>query len=118
MINCYSVLPVIFSEGNVYRFFDRRVSQVPMHALLGDIPNVSTRKRFFSLSAARSSTAHHDRRAACRRVQHARTRQADDAVLMSLVMRARAAGFNAYRLPLASNLPLANRREDLLIYKP
>lgn len=122
VINCYSVLPVIFSEGNVYRFFDRTLSLMASDGqfLLGDIPNVSTRKRFFSSERGAEfhrffTTTDEPPIVAFNTLEPDKL---DDAVLMSLVMRARAAGFNAYWLPLASNLPLANRREDLLIYKP
>jgi hypothetical protein len=44
--------------------------------------------------------------------------QLDDAVLFSLALRARLAGFHSYLLPQASDLPMANRREDLLVCKP
>lgn len=42
----------------------------------------------------------------------------DDAVVLSLVSRSRAAGFNAFVVPQAANLPMANRREDILILRP
>ena len=41
----------------------------------------------------------------------------DDAVLAGLVQRAQSAGCDAYILPQPSTLPMANRREDLLIRK-
>jgi hypothetical protein len=42
----------------------------------------------------------------------------DDAVLLGLVARYRAAGCHAYLLPQAAELPMANRREDMLIVSP
>ena len=42
----------------------------------------------------------------------------DDSVLIGLVLRARAAGFDAYLVPQPETLPMANRREDLVIRKP
>ena len=42
----------------------------------------------------------------------------DDAVLLALVMRARAAGFHAWLVPQDPQLPMANRREDLLVERP
>jgi hypothetical protein len=44
--------------------------------------------------------------------------QIDDAVVMSLIQRARAQGFDAYVVPQAPALPMANRREDILIVRP
>jgi hypothetical protein len=38
--------------------------------------------------------------------------------MMALIMRARSAGFDGYVVPQAPNLPMANRREDILILKP
>jgi hypothetical protein len=53
-------------------------------------------------------------------VQHLRIEhdQIDDAVVFALVQRARAAGFDAYVLPQDASLPMANRREDILIVRP
>ena len=42
----------------------------------------------------------------------------DDAALVALVSRARATGFDAYLLPQRDGLPMANRREDLLVVRP
>jgi hypothetical protein len=42
----------------------------------------------------------------------------DDAVLFALMARARAAGADAWLLPQPPHLPMANRREDLLLRRP
>jgi hypothetical protein len=44
--------------------------------------------------------------------------QIDDSVILSIVMRARSQGFDAYIVPQNENLPMANRREDILITRP
>jgi hypothetical protein len=41
--------------------------------------------------------------------------QIDDTVIIGLVLRARLAGFDAFVLPQAPDLPMANRREDVLV---
>jgi len=46
------------------------------------------------------------------------TGKIDDSVLIGIILRARAAGYDAYLLPQPSDLPMANRREDILIKKP
>lgn len=122
VINCYSVLQIIFDEGNVYRFFDRSLSLMASGAqfLIGDIPNISMRKRFLSsergLEFQRVFMTTDEPPVV--RFNTLESDQIDDAVLSSLVMRARLAGFNGYWLPQAGDLPLSNRREDLLICKP
>jgi hypothetical protein len=45
-------------------------------------------------------------------------RRLDDAVLVGLLSRARAAGFHAFLMPQARGLPMADRREDMLIVRP
>ena len=42
----------------------------------------------------------------------------DDAVVFALLQRSRLAGFDAYVVPQDSALPMANRREDILIIRP
>ena len=42
----------------------------------------------------------------------------DDSVILSLLNRARSQGFDAYVLPQRPDLPMANRREDVLIRRP
>jgi hypothetical protein len=42
----------------------------------------------------------------------------DDAVVLGIVARCRAAGFDAYLLPQPPELPMTNRREDVLIVRP
>ena len=88
--------------------------------LIGDIPNISKRKRFFSSVAG----AHFHRaftgqqRAPKTRFNTIERGHIDDAVVLGLLARARAAGFDAYLLPQKEDLPMANRREDLLIRRP
>ena len=42
----------------------------------------------------------------------------DDSVVMSVLMRCRNQGFDAYILPQSQSLPMANRREDILVVRP
>jgi hypothetical protein len=48
-------------------------------------------------------------------IEHGRI---DDAVVLSILSRARSEGYHAWILPQASLLPMANRREDIIIKKP
>jgi hypothetical protein len=122
VINSYSVIQIVFSEGSIYRFFDQslRLLADGGQMLVGDIPNISKRKRFFSSENGIRFHQNFMQTEEKPQVQFntLENDQIDDAVLLSLLMRARAAGFDGYLLPQPPDLPMANRREDLLIYKP
>lgn len=88
--------------------------------LIGDIPNISKRKRFFSSDAGVKFHQEFTKTAgrpeiAFNCIEHD---QIDDSVIFSLIGRARSAGFDAYVIPQNQKLPMANRREDILITRP
>ncbi|HEY7328589.1 MAG TPA: hypothetical protein VH592_13160 [Gemmataceae bacterium] len=118
----YSVLQYIFAEGNVFDFLDRSLGLLaPGGAmLLGDIPNVSKRKRFFSSAAGvachRQFTGRDETPAVV--FNHIEAAKIDDSVVLALLMRCRSAGYDAYIVPQGLELPIANRREDMLIVRP
>lgn len=122
VILVYSVFHYIFTEGNIFDFLDRSLSLLaPGGAMLiGDIPNVSKRKRFFRSAAG---IAYHQQytgsdetpEVVFNRVEKGKL---DDSVLLALLLRCRTAGYDAYILPQGSALPMANRREDILIVRP
>jgi hypothetical protein len=118
----YSVLQYIFAEGNVFDFLDRSLGLLaPGGAmLLGDIPNVSKRKRFFSSAAGVACHRQFTGRDETPMVVFNRIEAAkiDDSVILALLMRCRSAGYDAYIVPQGPELPIANRREDLLIIRP
>ena len=118
----YSVLHYIFVDTSLWRFLDAVLPLLAPggHCLLGDIPNISMRKRFFDSA---SGKAFH--RAFVGRdedpVVHHNTLDAgqiDDSAVFAILARARMAGFQAYVLPQPETLPMHNRREDILIVRP
>lgn len=121
-ILCYSVFHYLFAEANVSRFLDRSIELLAPGGsmLVGDIPNISKRKRFF---ASPTGIRFHQQFTGStevpavdfRAVEHGHI---DDAVILGMIMRARAQGCDAYWLPQPAGLPMANRREDVLITKP
>ena len=119
----YSVLHYVFAESNVWGFLDTALELLAHggEMLIGDIPNVSKRKRFFSSPAGIKFHQEFTGRAGempevgFNRVE---PQLIDDAVVLGLVQRARLAGCDAYVVPQATELPMANRREDILIRKP
>lgn len=119
---CYSVFHYLFAEGAFWRFLDVSIELLAPggHMLVGDIPNVSKRKRFFSSETGirfhQDFTQTDDVPVVDFRAVE--TNRIDDAVILGVIMRARAQGCDAYWLPQAAGLPMANRREDVLIVKP
>lgn len=118
----YSVLHYVFAEGNVFEFLDRSLSLLAERGemLIGDIPNISKRKRFFS---SQSGIRFHQQFTGSDEIPAVEFNklepgQIDDALILSLILRCRDAGFDAYWLLQADELPMANRREDILIRRP
>lgn len=122
VILTYSVLQYVFVESPLFEFVDACLSLLAPggQLLIGDVPNVSKRKRFFASAAG---TRCHQQYTGTDEVPTVdfsviESSKIDDAVVFSILSRARAAGFDAYVVPQASELPMANRREDILITRP
>lgn len=122
LIICYSVLHYIVIDVPFFQFIDESLQLLaPGGAMLiGDIPNISKRRRFFSSETGirfhQAFTGRQDLPEVSYNTHL--NGQIDDATVMAIVQRARNAGFDAYVLPQAANLPMANRREDILITRP
>jgi hypothetical protein len=118
----YSLLHYVFREGNLYRFIDESLALLAHEGqmLIGDIPNVSKRKRFFSSPQGVEfhKTFMQTDEPPSADFNTIEPGSIDDAVLLSILMRCRRSGFDAYLLPQPTALPMANRREDLLIQRP
>ena len=118
----YSVVQYAYADASIFDFVDAAMELLAPggRLLLGDLPNASMRRRFL---ASEAGAAHH--RAYIGRDEDPAVRfnvlergEMDDAVLLALVSRARAAGFDAWLLPQPAGLPMANRREDIVIARP
>jgi hypothetical protein len=109
-------------DTNVFGFIDSVIELLKGggSALIGDIPNASKSRRFFSspdgVAFHRKNMRTNDMPA----VRHLCVERGriDDSVLAGIVARAQAAGCHAYVLPQDRRLPMATRRDDLLISKP
>ena len=118
----YSVLHYVFAESNLYDFLDKSLGLLAENGemLIGDIPNISKRKRFFS---SPNGIRYHQNFTKTEEIPEIEFNTIekgaiDDAVIFSLLMRCRNSGFDAYLVPQAEELPMTNRREDILITKP
>jgi hypothetical protein len=121
-ILCYSVLHYVLLDVAFFRFIDLSLSLLAPKGqfLIGDIPNISKRKRFFSSETGirfhqKFMNTADEPEVQFNNIEHD---QIDDAVVMAILQRARAQGFDAYVLPQNAALPMANRREDILITRP
>ena len=122
VIIAYSVIQYVFTGANLWDFIDRCLMLLSEggEILFGDIPNISMRKRFFSREAGaifhRNYTGSDERPEVL--FNNLEIGQMDDSVVFAILARARAQGFHAWVVPQAHSLPMANRREDILIRKP
>jgi SAM-dependent methyltransferase len=122
IIITYSVMQHVILESNPFNFIDRALDLLKTGGkmLLGDIPNISKRKRFFSsrngIECHRKFTGTDETpRVDFMKIEHERI---DDAIIFAILQRYRNSGYETYLLPQGRNLPMANRREDILIVKP
>jgi Methyltransferase domain len=118
----YSVLHYVFEHEDLDAFLDRALALLAPGGsmLLGDIPNASKRRRFFTSDAGVASHREFtgDDSSPPAQLTEVEPGKIDDDVVLSIVRRARADGFDAYVLPQGDDLPMANRREDILIARP
>ena len=118
----YSVIQYVFVEASVFDFVDRMLALLKPggRALIGDVPNTSMRKRFLaSDEGVRFQQAWNGATPVPEAPRYELAHGLmDDAVVLGIVARARAAGFHAYVVPQHPELPMANRREDILFVRP
>jgi hypothetical protein len=119
---CYAVISCIMVDVPIFRFVDVCLGLLAPggQMLIGDIPNVSKRKRFFSSD---SGIRFHQAFTQTNEIPEVsynsiEYNRIDDAMVFAMLQRARLAGFDAYVLPQPPGLPMANRREDILIVRP
>jgi len=122
VIIAYSVIQYVFAESNLWDFLDRSLGLLSDGGsiLLGDIPNMAMRRRFFASNEGIRTHKAYTGRDELPNVNWNQLEpgKMDDSVILSLLARARSQGYHAWVLPQAADLPMANRREDVLIRKP
>jgi hypothetical protein len=112
----------LFAEGNLFGFIDAAMRLLDQEArlLIGDIPNVAMRNRFLASPSGELYHRQHYSNSPLpvTALNSLDEGQIDDRVVLGILARARAAGMHAFVVPQASGLPMANRREDILIGRP
>lgn len=120
-IVAYSIFHYIFYNTCIFKFIDAALSLLKPGGklLIGDIPNISKRKRFFSTEAGIKFHQEFTNSKSMPELPDLQNDYAhiDDGVIMGIMQRYRGFGFDTYLLPQNSKLPMNNRREDLLICK-
>ncbi|WOI10105.1 class I SAM-dependent methyltransferase [Thalassospira lucentensis] len=121
LLLCYSVLHYIIVDGSVFDFVDAVCLALKPGgtALIGDIPNLSKRRRFFTSEAGIAFHKEFMKTDEPPAVDHYEVHRnaIDDAVLFAIVARAHANGNDAYVVPQPRTLPMFNRRDDIIIQR-
>lgn len=122
VVIAYSVIQYVFQDANLWDFTDRCMELLSPggEILFGDIPNSSMRKRFLASEEGLAFHRRHFGNDSRPPVEFSRLERGkiDDSVVLGLLARARSEGFHAWSLPQEPSLPMANRREDVLIRRP
>ncbi|OOG71461.1 class I SAM-dependent methyltransferase [Algoriphagus sp. A40] len=117
----YSIFHYVFYNTCIYKFLDAALSLLKPGGimLIGDIPNITKRKRFFSTDKGIAFHKNFTQTDTLPEIDHLQLEPThiDDGVLMGIMQRYRNFGFEAYLLPQPATLPFHNRREDLVIHK-
>ena len=122
VIFSYSVIQYVFKESSIWKFLDAALSMLAPegYLYLGDIPNLSMKKRF--LSSAEGLEFHQsyygeDSYPDLNKINSV-SKEIDDQIVLEILKRARSKGFHAWVLPQFHDLTFSNRREDIMIKKP
>lgn len=96
-----SVLQHVWLDSNPFSFIEEALTLLKKegYLLLGDIPNYSKAQRYFKLQ------------------ENLPQERIDDSILLSIVSRLRSKGYESYLIPHSKDLPLKDRRENILVYK-
>jgi 2-polyprenyl-3-methyl-5-hydroxy-6-metoxy-1,4-benzoquinol methylase len=117
----YSVLQHIILEDSIFNFIDSSLELLKPggEMLIGDIPNISKRERFFRSETGikyhqnftKSNSLPEDTSGTLKK------NKIDDSIIFSILQRYRNSNYETYLLSQDSRLPMSNRREDILIVK-
>ena len=117
----YSVLQHIALDMNPFYFIDEAVKLLNDggRLLIGDIPNISKRNRFFASNTGLKFHQNFTKTNTSPEYEFNTLIEdkIDDSLVFAILSRYRNAGFETYLLEQPIDLPMRNRREDILIVK-
>lgn len=121
VILCYSVLHQVHVRDNIFDFIDKALEFLAEEGmfLIGDIPNISKRNRYFSSEQGVRYHKNFTGKQDLPEVNHYQIEsyRMDDGIIFAILQRYRNFGFETYLLPQNNNLPMYGRREDILIVR-
>lgn len=122
VIICYSVFQYIFKEKSFFDFLNLSINLLAPggQMLIGDIPNVSMKNRFLSSEKGKVFHKEFMRTEKDPEINFINFPEdkIDDSIIFAILQRTRSRGCHSYVIPQSDNLPISNRREDILIIKP
>ena len=117
----YSVLQHIVLDMNPFHVIDEAVKLLNDggRLLIGDIPNISKRNRFFASNTGLKFHQNFTKMDTDPEYEFNTLIEdkIDDSLVFAILNRYRNAGFETYLLEQPTDLPMGNRREDILIVK-
>ena len=117
----YSVLQHIVLDMNPFYFIDEAVKLLNDggRLLIGDIPNISKRNRFFASNTGLKFHQNFTKTNTSPEYEFNTLIEdkIDDSLVFAILNRYRNSGFETYLLEQPIDLPMRNRREDILIVK-
>lgn len=120
-IICYSVIQYVVANKNFIKFIDEALSLLAPggQLLIGDIPNESKKQRFLLSDKGRAFHKKYMNTTQDPTVLPWQLNKGviDDSLILAIIHRARQFGFDSYIMPQRNELPMSNRREDILITK-
>jgi len=119
LILLYSVIQYVYNNQNMYSFIHECLNLLNPggQLFIGDIPNYDTRDRFLNSEEGKSFLKKDFSENKSVSINHNRDERIDDTIVMSILSRFRSFGYETYLLPQDHDLPMGNRREDILIHK-
>lgn len=122
VIICYSVLHYFYCDENFFHTIECILDLLKEggQCILGDIPNIDKRKRFFS-----SNTGINFHKKFMKTTENPIVKfncldkgVIGEPLLFSIIHKCHASGFDAYIVPQDERLPFSNRRDDIIIRNP
>ena len=119
LILLYSVIQYVYHDQNMYSFIHDCLNLLNSggQLFIGDIPNYDTRERFLNSEEGKSFLNKDFSKNKSVNIKHDRDERIDDTIVLSILSRFRSFGYETYLLPQDNDLPMGNRREDILIQK-
>tara|TARA_B100000886_G_C20377204_1_gene472289 strand:- start:13 stop:774 length:762 start_codon:yes stop_codon:yes gene_type:complete len=118
----YSVIQYIFKETDFWEFLVSSITMLKKGGILflGDIPNISMRKRFLNSDEGIKfqNSFYKNKSISQKEEAYNENKEINDIFIMDILIRARNMGCHAWVVPQLHDLTFSNRREDIIIKKP